>query len=61
MNNFICVLHILVNFAEVLDSFIKLFEANTKEGQLGTEVNTETSTYRKNDDSGAVRLIRTTS
>jgi hypothetical protein len=61
LNNFYCGLHILVNFSEVSDGVIKLFEASTKEGPLGAEASTETSTFTKKDESGAVRLLRTAS
>jgi len=61
LNNFYCGLHILVNFAEDLDGVIKWFEASTKEGPLGAEGYTETANFTKNEESGAVRLVRTAS
>ncbi|XP_070177757.1 uncharacterized protein, partial [Littorina saxatilis] len=59
VNNFYCGLHILVNFAEVVDKIVAKYESDSKEQKVGAEAHPETCSTCKNNESGAIRLVRT--
>lgn len=61
LNNFYCGLHLLANFAQVSDKVISDYEKYILDVPIGVWAKAEIARFVSNEESGAIRLIRTAS